>query len=95
LKGTINCCGYNIKKDNTGVLAPFGAKLVPHSASRRTFHLKFDSEEDQKEWIEIFENACAKAKPPEDEDKVLAKAFKGAYRSIRRHYGTLHDAILA
>ena len=87
LKGTIQCCGYKCKKDNEGALAPFGLKLVPSSSARRTFVLKFESEAEQSEWAEVFDNACQKAKAPEDEDKVLAKAFKAAYRAIRWHYG--------
>ncbi|CAE7634067.1 unnamed protein product [Symbiodinium microadriaticum] len=87
LKGTINCCGYKCKKDNEGPLAPFGIKLVPSSSSRRTYFLKFNTEAEQVEWAEVFDNACQKAEAPEDEDKVIAKAFKAAYRAVRRHYG--------
>lgn len=72
---------------NEGSLSPFGIKLIPSRSSRRTYYLKFESGDEQKEWMEIFQNACKKAKAPEDEDKVIAKAFNRAYRAVRRHYG--------
>ena len=68
-------------------LSPHGIKVVPSSESRRTFFLKFETPEDRDEWLEILNNACAKAEPAKDEDELIRKAFSYAYHDIRVHYG--------
>jgi hypothetical protein len=84
LKGSINCAGYKtqtVEEDN-------GIDVIPSDDSRRTYKLRFETAELRDEWLEVVNNACKKAKAPENPDKLLAKAFNGAYRAVRWHYGT-------
>lgn len=90
IKGSINCCGYRARKydeDEAKEYGEFGLKLVPYNERRRTWYLKAANAEDQEEWMRVLNNACSKAKPPVNEDQVLAAAFEGAYRAVRWNYG--------
>lgn len=89
-KGSINCCGFEamaFSEEDTTAHGQFGVKLVPDDDRRRVWWLKCETEEDKDEWIKVFTNACQKAKPQVNEDEVVAAAFRGAYRSVRWHYG--------
>lgn len=90
IKGSINCCGYRAREydeDETKEYGEFGIKLVPYNERRRTWYVKATSAQDQEEWMRVFNNACSKAKPPVNNDEVLAAAFEGAYRAVRWNYG--------
>lgn len=89
-KGSIMCCGFEAlpyTEEDTATHGQFGVKVVPDDDRRRTWWLKCETEEEKDDWLKVFSNACNKAKPPEHEDAVIAAAFKGAYRSVRWHYG--------
>ena len=89
-KGTIHCCGYEAlaySEEDTATHGQFGVKIVPDDDRRRTWWLKCETEEEKDEWLKVFTTACNKAKPPVHEDPIIAEAFKGAYRSVRWHYG--------
>jgi len=83
LKGSINCAGYKTEK----IAEDNGIDVIPSDDSRRTYKLRFESVDMRDEWLEIVNNACKKAKAPDNPDKLLAKAFNGAYRAVRWHYG--------
>jgi len=90
IKGTINCCGYRAREfdeDEAKEYGEFGIKLVPYNERRRTWYVKAKDAQDQEEWMRVFNNACSKAKPPVNNDRVLAEAFEGAYRAVRWNYG--------
>lgn len=89
-KGSIECCGFEAlayTEEDTATHGQFGVKIVPDDDRRRTWWLKCETEEEKDEWLKILTNACDKANPPVHEDEVIAAAFKGAYRSVRWHYG--------
>lgn len=89
-KGSINCCGFEAMaytEEDTTTHGQFGVKIVPDDDRRRTWWLKCESEEEKEDWLKILNNACRKANPPVHEDPVVAAAFRGAYRSVRWHYG--------
>lgn len=101
VKGSINCCGYSaeaITEDHYA--APFGIQIKPSNETRRTYFLKFETKEEQEEWLlvilfcdcfdsQIIKNACDKAEPPKTDDVVISKAFKAAYRALRWRYGSI------
>jgi hypothetical protein len=89
-KGSINCCGFEamaFTEEDTTTHGQFGVKIVPEDERRRTWWLKCESEEEKDEWLKVLTTACNKAKAPVHENEVIAGAFKGAYRSVRWHYG--------
>lgn len=89
-KGSIQCCGYEalaFTEEDTTTHGQFGIKIVPDDDRRRIWWLKCETEEEKDEWLKVFTNACSKANPPEHEDPVIVKAFAGAYRAVRWHYG--------
>lgn len=89
-KGSINCCGFQAlvyTEEDTTANGQFGVKLVPNDDRRRVWWLKCETEEEKDDWLKVLTNACNKANPPVHEDKVIAAAFRGAYRSVRWHYG--------
>lgn len=89
-KGSINCCGFEalaFTEEDTTTHGQFGVKIVPDDERRRTWWLKCETEEEKDEWLKVFTTACSKAKPQVHEDEVVAAAFRGAYRSVRWHYG--------
>ena len=81
LKGSINGCGYYVNVTEEGV------QLEPGNDSRRTYFHKFENSNEKEEWEEIFSIACRKADSPKNDDVILAKAFAGAYKSLRWNYG--------
>jgi hypothetical protein len=83
LKGSINCAGYKAES----VEEEHGIDVIPSDDSRRTYHLKFETAEERDEWVGVLNNACKKAAAPVNPDKLLSKAFNGAYRAVRWHYG--------
>jgi hypothetical protein len=90
LKGSISCCGYravSYDEDETREYGAFGIKLVPWNDRRRVWYVRCANEQDKEEWMRIFNNACNKAEPPVNKDRVLAEAFMGAYRAVRWNYG--------
>jgi hypothetical protein len=93
LKGSVNCCGYRAEEFNEdevndyGPNGKFGIKLVPYDDRRRTWAFSCETEEDKAEWMKIFNNACRKAEPPINPDRLVAEAFNGAYRAVRWSYG--------
>lgn len=89
-KGSIECCGFDAQtytEEDTATHGQFGVKIVPHDDRRRTWWLKCETEEEKDEWLKVFTNACNKSNPAIHKDEVVAAAFKGAYRSVRWHYG--------
>jgi len=89
-KGSINCCGFEAlvySEADATANGQFGIKLVPSDDRRRIWWLRCENETDKEEWLKVFANACRKANPPQHEDPVVAAAFRGAYRSVRWHYG--------
>lgn len=91
LKGSINCAGYKTKKVEGD---EHGMEVIPSDDSRRTYRLRFESDEERDEWLDVINNACKKATAPENPDKLLAKAFNGAYRAVRWHYGKKINTLL-
>eukprot|EP01038_Epipyxis_sp_PR26KG_P009540 gene9540-12850_t len=90
LKGTIWCAGYyasHFNSDETVEIGEWGIKLVPWSYRRRTWYIKCADEADRKEWMNVFENACYKSKPPSDEDECIASAFTSTISQLRSEYG--------
>jgi len=93
LKGAVNCCGYRAEEFNEdevkdyGPNGKFGIKLIPYDDRRRTWAFSCETEEDKAEWLKIFNNACRKANPPINPDRLIAEAFRGAYRAVRWSYG--------
>jgi hypothetical protein len=86
LKGTIHCAGYYATEFNSDDVAEYGEKgikLVPWSYRRRTWYIKCNDDELRKEWMSVFQNACYKAKPPHDENEVIAQSFDIALRNTR------------
>jgi len=89
LKGVISPCGYRAYEFNSDDVAEFGEpgiKLVPWSYRRRTWYIKCPDEQERKEWLGVFENACYKAEPPRDEDECIAEAFDITLRNLRWHF---------
>lgn len=89
LKGVISPCGYRAYEFNSDDIAEHGEpgiKLVPWSYRRRTWLIKCPDEQERKEWLGVFENACYKADPPSDEDECIAEAFDITLRNLRWHY---------
>jgi len=89
LKGTIWCAGYraqHVYSDEHAEFGEFGIKLVPWSYRRRTWYIKCADEAERKEWMNVFENACWKSKPPRDEDDCIADAFSNALQACRWRY---------
>lgn len=92
-KGVINCCGYRVQDFDDEEVEKFGAqgqngiKLVPWDERRRYWYFACDTEDDKKEWEKIFQNACRKANPPVIDDKIIAQAFRLAYKATRYSYG--------
>ena len=89
LKGCISPCGYRAYEFNSDDEAEHGEpgiKLVPWSSRRRTWWIKCPDEQERKEWLGVFENACYKARPPRDEDDCIAEAFDITLRNLRWHY---------
>jgi hypothetical protein len=89
LKGTIHCAGYRAYEFNSDDIAEFGEpgiKLVPWSYRRRTWWIKCADDQERKEWMSIFENACYKAQPPKDKDECIAQAFDVTLRKLRWHF---------
>jgi hypothetical protein len=73
LKGTIHCAGYRAYEFNSDDIAEFGEpgiKLVPWSYRRRTWWIKCADDQERKEWMSIFENACYKAQPPQGQGRM-------------------------
>jgi hypothetical protein len=91
LKGSIQCCGYRPQRYTAEEAkehsAEFGLKLVPWDDRRRTWYMKCSSEEERADWMNVFQTACYKARPPCDKDPLIAQAFKVAYRATRWSYG--------
>lgn len=56
---------------------------MPWSYRRRTWYIKCGDNTLRSEWLEVFRNACYKARPPHDENEVIAKAFDIALRNTR------------
>lgn len=86
LKGTIHCAGYYATEFNSDDVAEYGEKgikLVPWSYRRRTWYIKCNDDEIRKEWMSVLQNACYKAKPPHDENEVIAESFDVALRNTR------------
>eukprot|EP00429_Kryptoperidinium_foliaceum_P092203 CAMPEP_0176195952 /NCGR_PEP_ID=MMETSP0121_2-20121125/6780_1 /TAXON_ID=160619 /ORGANISM="Kryptoperidinium foliaceum, Strain CCMP 1326" /LENGTH=556 /DNA_ID=CAMNT_0017534743 /DNA_START=49 /DNA_END=1719 /DNA_ORIENTATION=+ len=89
LKGTIHCAGYRAYEFNSDDIAEFGEagiKLVPWSSRRRTWWIKCADEQERKEWMSVFENACYKARPPRDADECIASAFDTTLQKLRWHF---------
>lgn len=86
LKGTIYPAGYRayeFSQDDVTEHGEKGIKLVPWSWRRRTWWIKCPDDNERKEWLSVFETACYKARPPRDEDEVIADAFDLALRNTR------------
>lgn len=64
----------------------FGIKLVPRGR-RRTWFLKFETEEERDEWANTLSVGAKKASPPLNKDPVLRSAFMQAYRQTRWELG--------
>eukprot|EP00599_Poterioochromonas_sp_BG-1_P001487 CAMPEP_0173144378 /NCGR_PEP_ID=MMETSP1105-20130129/7195_1 /TAXON_ID=2985 /ORGANISM="Ochromonas sp., Strain BG-1" /LENGTH=558 /DNA_ID=CAMNT_0014058043 /DNA_START=49 /DNA_END=1725 /DNA_ORIENTATION=- len=89
LKGIIYPAGYYAYEFNSDDVAEHGEKgikLVPWSWRRRTWWIKCGDDNERKEWLSAFETACYKARPPHDEDEVIAKAFDLALRNTRWNF---------
>lgn len=89
LKGIIYPAGYYAYEFNSDDVAEHGEKgikLVPWSWRRRTWWIKCGDDNERKEWLSAFETACYKARPPHDEDEVIAKAFDVALRNTRWNF---------
>jgi hypothetical protein len=67
-KGCINCSGYSVKKDNSK--KPFGIALTPHDSERRPWHIACETEQEQSDWMAVFENATWHARPTGDPDPM-------------------------
>lgn len=91
-KGSIYPCGYIVS-----VLSPeedtkdkdagaFGLKLEPLDR-KRTWYLRFDSEETRQTWKQVLQYASLKCEAPLSDDPLLADAFREAYRRTRRQMG--------
>lgn len=91
LKGSMNLCGYSAQHYSADEAkehgSEFGIKLVPWDDRRRTWWLKCTSEEDRSDWMNVFRTACYKSHAPLNQDPLIAKAFKTAYRATRWSYG--------
>jgi hypothetical protein len=48
--------------------------------------MKCPDEQERKEWMSVFENACYKATPPRDKDECIAQAFDVTLRKLRWHF---------
>ena len=84
--GHMDCCGYYTRSLSSEEKARFGKTnyglaVVPYSQSRRTYHLKCETEDDEREWKEVFTQACRKAEAPCHENTIVAAAFKGALKA--------------
>lgn len=89
LKGTIFPAGYRAYEFNSDDIAEFGEagiKLVPWSSRRRTWYIRCPDDQERKEWMTVFDNACYKAQPPRDPDECIAEAFDVTLRNLRWHY---------
>jgi Fe-S cluster biogenesis protein NfuA len=89
LKGTIHCAGYRAYEFNSDDIAEFGEagiKLVPWSSRRRTWWIKCADDQERKEWMSVFENACYKATAPRDKDECIATAFDVTLQKLRWHF---------
>mmetsp|Transcript_17722 Transcript_17722/g.26221 ORF Transcript_17722/g.26221 Transcript_17722/m.26221 type:complete len:555 (-) Transcript_17722:206-1870(-) len=93
MKGQVNCCGYRAEEfdeDEVKEYGPngkFGIKLVPYDSRRRQWAFSCETEEDKTEWLKVFNNACRKAKPPVNDNPLIATAFRGALKAVRWAYG--------
>lgn len=89
--GEINCCGYYTRTLNKEEKEKFGGEygivLVPYQSSRRTWHIKCETEDDQNQWKQVFTQACRKAGPPEHENPVIAASFKAAFMATAYENG--------
>lgn len=90
-KGEMHLDGYSVKKvkeeeeqKNLGC-GEFGLKMA--CGRRRAWFVKFENEEQQKEWKAVFKTAAKKARPPMNEDPIMRDSFKVAYHRLRWHFG--------
>jgi hypothetical protein len=91
--GQMDCCGFYTRSLSPEEKARFGKTkyglaVVPYSQSRRTYHLKCVTEDDEREWKEVFTQACRKAVAPCHENALVAAAFKGALKATAWECGT-------
>lgn len=84
-KGYINCAGYRAKKDNSK--KPTGVTLTPWDSERRPWHIACETEQEQSEWLSVFENATWHAKPTGDPDPMVQAAFEVAFNKLRTSCG--------
>lgn len=89
-KGDVHLCWYRclrVEKEEelTKLDAKFALKLKPYWTydRRRIWYLKFESEEELKEWQAVLETACSKSRAPLNEDAIMRAAFQAAYRQCR------------
>lgn len=86
LKGIIYPAGYRayeFSEDDVAEHGEKGIKLVPWSWRRRTWWIKVGDDNERKEWLSVLDTSCYKARPPRDEDEVIADAFDLALRNTR------------
>lgn len=81
----MNLVGYSV--DPTPKDRPTLFLLVPKEDRERTWYVCTETPEERSEWIEIFQEACLKARNPLNSDTLLREAFCQAYRALLASYG--------
>jgi hypothetical protein len=61
----------------------YGLKLQPWAYGRRIYYFIFDTVEEGKKWKRALEDGCAYAQSPDDQNPVVAAAFKRTMRMVR------------
>lgn len=89
MKGIIFPAGYRafeFTEQETYDFGGKGIKLSPWNPRHRTWWFRVPDDYERKEWLFAFEYACSRSKPPQDPNKLLAKAFDLALNDLRQHY---------
>lgn len=91
VKGTIPLEGYAVITEPKGDI--FAGKTFtiqlenPNGEDKRVWYLVAETEEEKKNWVQGFSQACRVAVAYVNPDPIVRVAFKSAYTKLRRAYG--------